>query len=74
LQCHRFNANGKGVGPDLTGVGRRFDRATVLESIVEPTKIVSDQYRLVPMPAGLLDHFTADEIADLVLLLELGAR
>lgn len=74
LQCHRFNANGKGVGPDLTGVGRRFDRATVLESIVEPTKVVSDQYRLVPMPAGLLNHFTADEIADLVLLLELGAR
>ncbi|HBF23128.1 MAG TPA: hypothetical protein DDW23_04855 [Planctomycetes bacterium] len=74
LACHRFNANGHGLGPDLTGVGRRFDRRTVLEAIIEPGKVVSDQYRDVPMPPGLLNTFGASEIADLLLFLELGAR
>ena len=74
LACHRFNANGHGIGPDLTGVGRRFDRKSLLESILEPAKIVSDQYRNIPMPPGLLDTFEASEIADLLLFLELGAR
>jgi hypothetical protein len=74
LACHRFNANGHGIGPDLTGVGRRFNRKTLLESILDPSRIVSDQYRNTPMPAGLLDSFEASEIADLLLFLELGAR
>ncbi len=74
LACHRFNANGHGLGPDLTGVGRRFDQRMVLESILEPQKIVSDQYPNITMPSGLLDRFQAQEIADLLLLLELGAR
>ncbi len=74
LACHRFNSNGHGLGPDLTGVGRRFDRRLVLESILEPAKVVSDQYRQLAMPSGLLDRFEAKEIADLLLLLEWGAR
>jgi glucose/arabinose dehydrogenase len=74
LACHRFNANGHGIGPDLTGAGRRFDRRTLLEAILEPSKVVSDQYLDIPMPPGLLDTFGPAEIANLLLFLELGAR
>ncbi len=42
--CHRFNGLGGGVGPDLTSVPNKFDTAYVLESIIDPSKIISDQY------------------------------
>jgi putative heme-binding domain-containing protein len=44
-QCHRFANDGGSTGPDLTGVGNRFQPADVLESILLPSKVISDQYR-----------------------------
>jgi putative heme-binding domain-containing protein len=115
--CHRFRVEGGGVGPDLSAVGGRFGVRDLLEAIVEPSKVISDQYAAVsiatrdghvitgrvgnmfgdtlsviedmfdpgrstsvrrgdieemkpspvsPMPAGLLNSLTADEIQDLV--------
>jgi putative heme-binding domain-containing protein len=43
--CHRFNTEGGATGPDLTGVGNRFQPADVLEAILLPSKIISDQYQ-----------------------------
>jgi putative heme-binding domain-containing protein len=45
LDCHKFGAKGTGLGPDLTTVNSRFRPAEILESIVLPSKVVSDQYR-----------------------------
>jgi putative heme-binding domain-containing protein len=42
--CHRFATEGGAVGPDLTGVSGRFNAKDLLESIVDPSKEVSDQY------------------------------
>lgn len=42
--CHRFATEGGAVGPDLTGVAGRFNPRDLLESIVDPSKEVSDQY------------------------------
>ncbi len=44
FKCPRFAGNGGIVGPDLTAVGRRFNARNMLESILEPSKVVSDQY------------------------------
>jgi putative heme-binding domain-containing protein len=116
-RCHRFDGVGGITGPDLTGVGRRFDTRALLEAILDPSKVISDQYStvevitrdgdsltgrisdmneesillltdlitpaafkriphdqiadIVPsalsmMPTGLLDHFTLEEILDLL--------
>ncbi len=46
IRCHRFGSLGKAVGPDLTAVGRRFSRADLLRSIVEPSQVVAEPYRL----------------------------
>ena len=35
---------GGSTGPDLTGVAGRFNNRNLLESIIEPSKVVSDQY------------------------------
>jgi putative heme-binding domain-containing protein len=48
-QCHLFAgtgglAKGGAVGPDLTAVGSRFSAHDILESIVEPSKVISEQY------------------------------
>jgi putative heme-binding domain-containing protein len=42
--CHRFGALGKDVGPDLTTIASRFKRRDVLESMLWPSKVISDQY------------------------------
>jgi putative heme-binding domain-containing protein len=42
--CHRFAGEGGGIGPDLTSLGNKFAARDVLESILEPSKVVSDQY------------------------------
>ncbi len=44
FNCHRFAGDGGAVGPDLTGIGGRFSPKDLLESIIEPSKEVSDQY------------------------------
>jgi len=44
VQCHRFQGVGEGLGPDLTTVSQRFHRKEILESIVFPSQVVSDQY------------------------------
>jgi putative heme-binding domain-containing protein len=42
--CHRVGKDGGVLGPDLTGVSGRFSRRDLLEAIVEPSKVISDQY------------------------------
>ncbi|UUO07696.1 c-type cytochrome [Blastopirellula sp. J2-11] len=43
-KCHRYAGQGGGTGPDLTGVGNRFAPLYVLEAMIVPSKVVSDQY------------------------------
>lgn len=110
--CHRLYGSGGGLGPDLTGSGRR-DLGYLLENVVDPSAVVNRDWRLSivtlvdgrvlagvvtdarersvtlvtptdrvvldrddvesvvqseasPMPEGLLDPLTPDEIRDLV--------
>jgi len=43
--CHRFGAIGKDVGPDLTTITSRFKKRDILESVLWPSKVMSDQYQ-----------------------------
>ena len=47
LACHRFGDEGLFVGPDLTAIGARFDARAMLESILEPSRVIDDKYRNV---------------------------
>ncbi|MDX2036565.1 MAG: hypothetical protein SFX72_07930 [Isosphaeraceae bacterium] len=47
LECHRFGNEGAGVGPDLTTLSSRFGSREILEAIVDPSKVVSDQYKSI---------------------------
>ncbi len=122
--CHRFGDRGGATGPELTGVGQRYAVRDILQSIVDPSNVVSDQYqnmrvtlkdgddvtgRLVrqsdtevvietdplnpteqtvrrsaiddlrpstvsPMPEGLVNTLSRDEILDLLAYLVSGGR
>ena len=43
-QCHRVRGLGGSVGPDLTSVPNKFDRNYVIETIIHPSRNISDQY------------------------------
>ncbi|TWU02955.1 DUF7133 domain-containing protein [Stieleria varia] len=43
-QCHRFGNYGESIGPNLSGIARRFTRREIVESILYPAHVVSDQY------------------------------
>jgi len=122
--CHRFGNEGGAVGPDITAISSRFSRKDLLESITEPSKVISEQYqnitvvkkdgddvtgrlieetdtklvlvlnqltgdkvevrkgdirsraaaRLSPMPEGLINVLTKEEILDLMAFLESGGQ
>jgi putative heme-binding domain-containing protein len=124
--CHRYNGEGGAQGPDLSGAAGRFNVHDLLESIIEPSKVISDQYadvvitltngkivtgriinlhgdtihvntdmlnptatvnvsakqvdtietsKVSPMPTGLVDTLTVEEILDLTaFLLSRGDR
>jgi putative heme-binding domain-containing protein len=45
IVCHRYGDDGGATGPDMTQAGGRFQVKDVVEAIVLPSKVVSDQYR-----------------------------
>jgi putative heme-binding domain-containing protein len=124
FQCHRLGDEGGAIGPDITAVASRFSRPDLLSSIIEPSKVVSEQYqnitvvkkdgddvtgrlveetdaklvlvpnqitgdkvevkksdvasrapsKLSPMPEGLVNILTKDDILDLLAYIESGGR
>ena len=43
-RCHRIEGLGGIVGPDLTPAGHRFNTRDLIETIIVPSKEISDQY------------------------------
>ncbi len=45
ILCHRVGNAGGLVGPDLTAVSSRFSRAEILDSILNPSRVLDDKFR-----------------------------
>lgn len=45
FKCHQFQGEGGSVGPDLTGLHRRYTIEYLTETLVDPDKSISDQYQ-----------------------------
>lgn len=77
IKCHRFGNEGEGLGPDLSAISKRFKRIEILESILYPSKIISDQYRSTKVT--LLDGKTyngllAPQAGSITMLLQDGSK
>lgn len=44
-KCHQFAGSGGIVGPDLTGLSRRYTNQYLLETLIDPSKEISSQYQ-----------------------------
>jgi putative heme-binding domain-containing protein len=66
--CHRIAGEGSSVGPDLTGVGGRYGVRDILQSIVEPSRVISDQYQQMEFDSngrtivGRVTNITGDSV------------
>jgi putative membrane-bound dehydrogenase-like protein len=47
LKCHRVGDQGERVGPELTGLGSRFSKVAIIESILEPSRVVSPSFETI---------------------------
>ncbi len=76
--CHVFGDVGRGGGPDLSTVVSRFRRREILESIVYPSRVISDQYSAlrVRLRDGrrYVGMHAAESEEDLVLITATGER
>src|SRR3546814_17051147 len=43
-RCHTMQGEGGSTGPYLTQLGTRFAPKDILEAIIDPSKVISDQY------------------------------
>jgi putative heme-binding domain-containing protein len=43
--CHRLGDIGRNFGPDLSHIANKYDRATLLEQILEPAKVIEPQWQ-----------------------------
>jgi putative heme-binding domain-containing protein len=44
IKCHRMDDQGERIGPELTGVGARFSRIHIIESILEPSRTIAPSF------------------------------
>lgn len=73
IKCHKYGSRGEGLGPDLTTVSQRFQRREILESVLHPSQVISDQYAAKTVLTGDGRTFTGIVDAsrdDVVVVLE----
>ncbi|MCB1229116.1 MAG: c-type cytochrome [Verrucomicrobiae bacterium] len=80
VACHRMASdpatNQAVIGPDLSGIGGRFDPKAMLESIIHPSRVIADLYRnpagpnVSPMPPSLINVLSKDQVLDLLAYLQ----
>jgi putative heme-binding domain-containing protein len=49
LKCHRMGERGERIGPELTGIGGRFSRIAIIESILEPSRTIAPSFETVTL-------------------------
>jgi putative heme-binding domain-containing protein len=73
LTCHRFGGDGGSIGPDVTGAGNRYTLRDLMENIIEPSKVISDQYdsHQIEKKDGslVIGRIVAEENGDLMVMM-----
>jgi putative membrane-bound dehydrogenase-like protein len=76
-KCHRYGERGDGLGPDLSNVSRRFQKKEILESVLFPSQVISDQYtsRVVRLTDGrVITGFVSQKSKDKLSILQANGQ
>lgn len=70
--CHRIQDVGREVGPDLTEIGRKYDKPRLLESILKPSQAIEAKYVtwVVETTAGMVHSGLLVERTDTAVVLK----
>ena len=66
LRCHVIDGRGGEAGPSLDGLALRSDRASILQSIVEPQAVLVEGYGAASAMPNMRPVLSPREIRDLV--------
>ncbi|MDZ4687657.1 MAG: HEAT repeat domain-containing protein [Planctomycetaceae bacterium] len=72
IKCHRLGDQGGQIGPNLTGVGRRFARIHLIESMLEPSRTIAPSYETVSVVLDGGRIVTGTKIAEDATTLSMG--
>src|SRR5262249_40618798 len=72
IKCHRLGEQGGAIGPDLTGVGRRFSKIHLIESILEPSRVVAPAFRSLVIRLKEGEELTGVKVSETESILSLG--
>lgn len=72
LKCHRMQDQGGQIGPDLTGVGSRYSRIHLIESILEPSRTIAPSYETITLALTSGRVFTGVKVSENETTLTLG--
>jgi putative heme-binding domain-containing protein len=69
FQCHRINGRGREFGPELSHIGQKYTRAQLLDSILNPSKLIDPAFASWQVEtkddlnySGLVVRRTVDEV------------
>ncbi len=67
--CHRFGDQGGMTGPDLTSAGRRYSTHDLLDQVINPSKVINEQFSSVnvltvdgALHTGVVVNLSGDKI------------
>jgi putative heme-binding domain-containing protein len=72
IVCHRMGDEGGAVGPELGGAGSKYSLQSILESIIEPSKVIADPfltYNIVKKDGDTVSGRITDENAERLVIM-----
>ncbi len=76
-KCHAVQGFGGTLGPDLTKIGKKYERKTLLETIIDPSKAIAPEFvpYLVETTDGkILAGFIVERTESQIVLKDINAR
>jgi putative membrane-bound dehydrogenase-like protein len=74
IKCHRMDDKGGRIGPDLTGIGSRFSKIHLVESLLEPSRTIAPSYATYTVALASGRVLSGVKVAETATTLTLGDK
>ena len=74
IKCHRLGEKGGRIGPDLTGIGSRFSKIHLVESLLQPSRTIAPSYATLTVALSSGRVLSGVKVAETTKTLTLGDK